>query len=171
MNISNSPLVTPLPRGSSASGTMLIDDSRLLELRHELSSLTQTVAGITATRVAEVGRLATSGAEKIRSNIEERPWTSLSVAAAAGALLAVAILPKRTGRFRYNDATTYNAENISAAVRRAVAHGVDPQPITSRLERVVEAISRIDASALTTSPAYDTIKSWLHSFTNSLGKS
>ena len=77
MNISNSPLVTPLPRGSSASGTMLIDDSRLSELRHELSSLTQTVAGITATRVAEVGRLATSGAEKIRSNIEERPWTSL----------------------------------------------------------------------------------------------
>lgn len=170
MNFSNSPLVTPLPRGSSSSDTMPIDASRLSELRDELANLAQTVAGITATRVAEVERLATGGAENLRSNIEARPWTSLGVAAAAGALLAMAIMPKRTERFRYDGAAAYNAENITAAVRRAVAHGVDSQPITSRLERVVEAISRIDASAVTSSPAYDTIKSWLHTFTNNLGK-
>ncbi len=171
MNLSNLPLVTPLPRGSNASDTTPIDAARVAELRDELSSLAQTIAGMTAARVADVERLAAGGAENLRSNIEARPWASLGMAAAAGALLAVAIMPKRTGQFRYNDATTYNAENITAAVRRAVAHGVDTQPITSRLERVVEAISKIDASAVTASPAYDTIKSWLHTFTNSLGKS
>ena len=171
MNLSNLPLVTPLPRGSSASDTTPIDSARVAELRHELTSLAQTIAGVAAARVADVERLAAGGAENLRSNIEARPWTSLGVAAAAGALLAVAIVPKRTGHFRYNDATTYNAENITAAVRRAVAHGVDSQPITSRLERLVEAISKIDASAVTTSPAYDSIKSWLHTFTSSLGKS
>lgn len=171
MNFSNLPLATPLPRGNGTDSVTPNDHSRISELRHELESLAQTVAGMTAKRVADVERLAAGGAENLRSNIEARPWASLGVAAAAGALLAVAIMPKRTGHFRYNDATTYNAENITAAVRRAVAHGVDSQPITSRLERVVEAISRIDASAVTTSPAYDTIKSWLNTFTSNIRKS
>lgn len=171
MILSNSPLVTPLPNGSSASDTMLADASRLSELRIELTSLAKTVASVTAARIEDAERLATSGADTIRSNIELRPWTSLGVAAATGALLALVILPKKTGRFRFDDATAYNAGSATYAAHRAVTHGVGSQPIASRFERIVNAISRIDASAVTTSPAYDTIKSWLHTFTSSLGKS
>lgn len=170
MNFSNLPLVTPLPRGSGTIDTARNDHSRISELRDELTSLAQTIADLSENRVAEIERLSARGAENLRANIVARPWASLGVAAAAGAILAVAILPKRTGNFRYNDAATYNTDNITAAVRRAVARGVDSQPITSRLDKLIESISSIDASAITASPAYDTVKAWLQTFMNSQRK-
>jgi hypothetical protein len=38
------------------------------------------------------------------------------------------------------------------------------------LERLVDSISNIDPSVLTSSPAYDTAKSWLHTIATGLRK-
>jgi hypothetical protein len=169
MTSTNAPLVTPLSRGNGMNDPKPIDHTRITELRAELLVLTDTIADLTANRLAQVEKLASAGTKTLRSNIETRPWESIAIAAAAGALLAVALVPKSTRGFRYNDAASYNAGDIVASVRRAAAR-VDTQPITSRLERLIDSISSIDPSALTSSPAYDTAKTWLHTLATGLRK-
>jgi hypothetical protein len=169
MTSTNVPLVTPLQRGNGIHEGKPIDQSRISELRGELSILTDTIADMTAKRLAQVEKLASEGTATLRSNIETRPWAAMGIAAAAGALLAVVTTPKSSRGFRYNDAPSYNADDIAASVRRAAAR-VDIQPITSRLERLIDSISSIDPSVLTSSPAYDTAKTWLHSIATGLRK-
>jgi ElaB/YqjD/DUF883 family membrane-anchored ribosome-binding protein len=170
MTLSNSPLVTPLPRRDNGSDAGSGDQDRLAELRSELATLQQTIAGMTGNAAAEVERLGTQSAQLLRSNIEAQPWMSIGAAAAAGALLAVAIIPKKSRGFRYNDAATYTAHDMADAVRRVAARGIDTQPITSRFERLVDSISSIDTTALTSSPAYDTAKTWLQSLVSGVRK-
>ena len=169
MTSTNLPLVTPLPRGNGIHEGKPIDQTRISELREELSALTDTIADMTAKRLAQVEKLASDSTATLRSSIETQPWVSVGIAAAAGALLAVIIVPKSPRAFRYNDIATYNADDIAASVRRAAAR-VDTQPITSRLERLVDSISSIDPSVLTSSPAYDTAKTWLNTIANGLRK-
>jgi hypothetical protein len=169
MTSTNLPLVTPLPRGNGIHDGKPIDHSRITELREELSVLTETIASLTAKRVAQVEKMASEGTATLRSSIETRPWTAMGISVAAGALLAVITIPKSSRGFRYNEAASYNADDIAASVRRAASR-VDTQPITSRLERLVDSISNIDPSVLTSSPAYDTAKSWLHTIATGLRK-
>jgi hypothetical protein len=169
MMSNNLPLITPLPRGNGLHDGKPIDQSRISELRAELSVLTESVASLTAVRLAQVEKLAADGTATLRSSIETRPWAAIGLAAAAGALLAVVTISKSSRGFRYNDAASYNAHDIAASVRRAAAR-VDTQPITSRLERLVDSISSIDPSILTSSPAYDTVKTWLNSIASGLRK-
>ena len=164
MTLSNSPVVTPLPRRDNGSDTGLLDLDRLPELRSELASLTKAIADMTAKAAAGVEQLGSDGAKTVRSNIEAQPWLSLGVAAAAGALLAIAIIPRTPRGFRYNDASTYNQRDIADSFRQVAARGIDTQPMMSRFERLVDSISSIDATALTSSPAYDTAKTWLQTF-------
>ncbi len=166
----NLPLITPSPRGNGTHEVKpTADQSRISELREELSVLTDTIASLTAKRLAQVEKLASDGTATLRSNIETQPWVSVGIAAAAGALLAVLIVPKSSRGFRYNDLASYNTDDIVASARRAAAR-VDTQPITSRLERLVDSISSIDPAVLTSSPAYDTAKTWLTTIANGLRK-
>jgi hypothetical protein len=170
MTSTNLPLVTPLPRGNGIHDAKPIDQSRISELRGELSLLTDIIADMTANRLAQAEKVAADGTAALRSHIENRPWAAIGIAAAAGALLAVVTIPKSSRGFRYNDASSYNADDIAASVRRAAAR-VDTQPITSRLERLVDSIGSIDPSVLTSSPAYDTAKTWLNAIASGLRKS
>lgn len=165
MTSTNSPLVTPLPRGNGTNDPKAIDHTRIAELRDELSELTDLISSLTAKRLAQVEKLASDGTAALRSNIETQPWASMAIAAAAGALLAVAIVPKSSRGFRYYNAATYNVDDIVASARRAAAR-VDTQPMTSRLERLVDSISSIDPAVVTSSPAYDTVKTWLGTIAN-----
>ena len=169
MTSTNLPLVTPLPRGNGTTDPKPIDHIRISELREELSVLTDTISSLTAMRLSQVEQLAADGTATLRSNIETRPWAAMGIAVAAGALLAVAIVPKSSRGFRYNDAASYNADDIVASVRRAAAR-VDTQPITSRLERLIDSISSIDPSDLTSTPANDTAKTRLHTLATGLRK-
>jgi ElaB/YqjD/DUF883 family membrane-anchored ribosome-binding protein len=170
MTLSNLPLVTPLSRGNGVDDAKSNNHSRISELRVEFADLAQSVSDIAALRVAQAEQLAVEGTATLRSNIEARPFAAVGIAAAAGALLAVAVVPRKSRGFRYNDSASYNANDIEATVRRAISRGVDTQPITTRLERLVDSISSIDPSALTSSPAYDTAKTWLQAAVNSLRK-
>ncbi len=169
MTLSNSPLVTPLPRRDNGSDAGSADQDRLAELRSELATLQQTIAGMTSNAAAELERLGTQSTRSLRSSIEAQPWMSIGVAAAAGALLALAIVPRRSRGFNYADAASYNARDMADAVRRA-ARSIDTQPITSRFERLVDSISSIDTAALTSSPAYDAAKNWLQNLVSAARK-
>ena len=169
MTSTNIPLVTPLPRGNGIHEGKSVDESRISELRDELSLLSGTIASITAERLATMEKMAADGTSNLRSSIVAQPWAAIGIAAAAGALLALVTIPKSSRGFKYHDVATYNTDDMLASARRAAAR-VDTQPITSRLERLVDSISNIDPSVVTTSPAYDTVKTWLSAIANGLRK-
>ncbi len=171
MTSSSSNLVTPLPRrdqSTPSSGHMAED--ALSSLRLELQKLSETVSDMTSQAAARVEKAATDGTNVVRANIVDRPWTSMGVAALAGALIAVAIIPKRTRGFRYNERASYNMDDIGASVRSAASRNGITQSLLSRLERVVDSIGSIDPAVVTASPAYDTAKTWMQSLYNSVRK-
>lgn len=167
MTYSNSPLVTPITRrdnDTAGSGT----DEKLSELRAEFAKLSQLVSDMAESAQKQVSELGTAGVQTLRSNIEAQPFLAMGVAAAGGALLALAVLP-RGSKFRYDDMSTYNRRDIAEAVRNS-ARNIDTRPLTSRFERLVDSISSIDPSAITSSPAYDTAKTWLQTAVESAKK-
>lgn len=161
MTGSNSPLVTPLHPRDDAKG----DQNKIAELRAELATLKQSVSDIGSKATAEINK----GADSLRSSIESQPMLAIGVAAAAGALLALAVMPRPSRGFRYNDPSTYSAHEITAAARRA-ARSIDTEPITSRFERLVDAISSIDPAAVTSSQAYGTAKGWVETLVSGVKK-
>lgn len=167
MTYTNSPLVTPIQRRDNGSDAVSADD-RLQELREEFNNVLKVVSDMAENAQKQASELAAAGTQSLRSSIEAQPFLALGVAAAGGALLALAVLPSRQ-RFRYDDPSTYNRRDIAQALRNSTAN-IDTRPLTSRFERLVDSISSIDPSALTSSPAYDTAKSWIQTAVDSARK-
>ncbi len=166
-----SPLVTPLPRrGTSGPNGTDADADTLSALRQELQNLTTTVADLTSKGAARAGELATAGTQRVRQDIEANPWTSIAIAAAAGAIIAFAVIPKRPRGFRYNDRASYTMDDIGASLRQAAPRAGITQSLVARLERVVDSISTIDPAAVTASPAYETAKTWIQTLLNGVRK-
>ena len=155
-------MVTPLhPRDELVKP----DDKKVAELRAELTDLSNYVASMSAKASAQLEK----GTGAVRSSIESQPVLAMGVAVAAGALLALAVMPKPQRSFRYDDPSTYSAASAYEAAKRA-ARNIDTVPMTSRFERVVDAISSIDPTALTSSPAYGTAKTWVESLVSGVKK-
>ena len=170
MTLSNSPFITPLPRRENSAEAVSPEQDRVSELRGELEGLTRTISDLTALSAARIERLSATSVAGLRGTIESQPWMSLGTAAALGAVLAIAIVPKRAQGFRGGSFSSYDPYAIAASMRKAVARGIDTQPLTSRFERLVDSISSIDPSAVTSSPAYDTAKTWLQAFVSGARK-
>ncbi len=170
----NSPNITPVSfrtTADEATPQAPSHDERLSGLRSELDSLVETIAGLSSQGAAAVGAAAKDGVTTLRSTIEERPWMAIGVAVVAGAVLASAIVPRSRRGFQFSDRSTYTTDDITATLRRAAENRINPQPLISRFERLMDSISSIDPSAVTSSPAYDTAKTWLQSLAGSVRKS
>lgn len=169
---SNSPLVTPLPTRQGGDTTQSNDHSRLEELRVELSTLTSQVKEMTAQGARRLEGMAEDGTQVVRTSISDNPWLAMGVAAAAGAILALAIIPKRDRGFRASEYSSYSPRNIASAMRQAVESRVDTQPITSRFERLMEQVSNLNlnSGSITSSPAYEQVKSVFQGVLKGFGK-
>ncbi|MEQ1577976.1 MAG: hypothetical protein ABL894_10010 [Hyphomicrobium sp.] len=170
MSSTNSPLITPLRVRDSSADAMAIDHRRMAELRKEMEGLTRSISEVTSKRVTQIEQLSSAGVASLHGTIATQPWAALGVAVVAGALLAAAIVPRRSREFRYNDPAAYNSGDIAATVRKAVSRSVDTQPFTSRFERMVDSISNLDASAVTSSPAFGTAKTWMQALISGFRK-
>lgn len=167
MTYSNAPLITPIARHDNGPDAGGVDD-KLGELRAEYGKLSALVSEMAGSAQKQVSEFGTAGVNTLRANIEAQPVLAICIAAAGGALLALAVLPRKSG-FRYDDLSTYNRRDLADAVRNS-ARSVDTRPLTSRFERLVDSITSIDPSVITSSPAYDTAKSWLQTAVDSAKK-
>ncbi|MGE3067372.1 MAG: hypothetical protein AB7K67_17465 [Hyphomicrobiaceae bacterium] len=154
--------VTPLPQRDAPGGQG--DGDRLAALRAEVEDIAASVADIARKRGAE-------GVGLVRGSIEERPWTSLAVAGAAGALLALAVIPARSAarsRWQQLDPRNYDYDDMARSIRRSIA--VETRPLAARVETLMNSLAGLDTRDITGSPMFEKAKSLLQAVTGT-GKS
>lgn len=135
--------------------------NELAAVRAEIDRLASVVSREIERRAAQAASAAQDGIDVTRHTIGYYPWTSIGVALAGGALLALAIIPQRN--------TGWTAREVKRLVRK---HAADVQgmlmPATlsglqlpnlnlsnlstaslpTRAERVFDAISQIDPKSM-----------------------
>jgi hypothetical protein len=153
-------MVSPAKEISSAARSAQdTAETTLAEMREAVASLAKEVATIAErrTRAAREAALegAEAGAQEARRAIRRQPVVAMAVAAAAGAVIALAVVP-RFGRAQPAsrwDRWTPNvtradlhdlADNIQRSVSRAASSAA--APITPSFERFVDALTRADAA-------------------------
>lgn len=135
-------------------------ETTLAEMRDSVAALAKEVADIAERRTRAARQTAVdtaeAGASELRRSIRRQPVLAMAVAAAAGAVLALVVVPRfsRPSRTSRWDSWTPNitrsdlydfADNIQRSVSRAAQSA--SAPITPAFERLVEAITRTDPSA------------------------
>ncbi len=155
-------MVSPVKDISSAARSMQDSaESTLADLRDQVTQLAKEVADVAErrTRAARQGAIDTAeaGASELRRNIRRQPVIAMAVAAAAGATLALLVVPRfgsRSAPASRWDSWTPNvtradlhdfADNISRSVSRAAQSGT--ASITPAFERLVDALSRVDTGS------------------------
>jgi len=159
-------MVSPVKEVSSSLNPGEGGDATVLaELRASVNTLAKEVAAITEHRARaaaeKVASAAEAGTTELRRGIRRQPVLAMAVAAAAGAVVALAVVPRRRhprstwDRLPSFDRWTPNvtradlhdlADNIQRSVSRAA--GAAAAPVTPAFERMVDAFSRADTSAL-----------------------
>jgi ElaB/YqjD/DUF883 family membrane-anchored ribosome-binding protein len=147
--------------GSAARSVQDSAESTLADLRDQVTQLAKEVADIAERRTRAARRTAVdtaeAGASEVRRSIRRQPVVAMAVAAAAGATLALLVVPRsgsRSAPASRWDSWTPNvtradlhdfADNISRSVSRAAHSGT--ASITPAFERLVEALNRVDTGS------------------------
>jgi hypothetical protein len=152
-------MVSPVKEVSPMSRTSEVDESSLSELRASLAAIAKEVADVAErrTRAARESTIdaAEAGAAELRRTIRKQPAVSMAVAVAAGAMIALAVVP----RFRSAPPSRQGwAPNITRAdlhdfadtIQRSVSRAASAAaaPVTPAFERMVDALSRADTSTM-----------------------
>lgn len=164
-------MVSTVKEASSTPHALEADESTLAELRASLASIAKEVADVAErrTRVVREGTVeaAEAGAAELRKTIRKQPAVSMFVAAAAGAIIALAVVPRFRAPAAHRRSWTPNitrsdlydlADNIQRSVSRAATAAA--APVTPAFERMVDALSRTDASAV--NGLVEKLGGWLH---------
>lgn len=154
-------MISPMKDVSSAARSVQdTAETTIAELRDSVAALAKDVATIAERRTRAARETAVETAEagvvELRRTIRRQPAVSMAVAAAAGAVLALLVVPRfhstapvsRWDRYAPNvtRADLYDlADNIQHSVSRA-AHSA-AAPVTPAFERMVDALSRADSSS------------------------
>ncbi len=133
-------------------------------LREQMTQVSGEIARISAARIEAAKRAAEAGAEYAREGVEEYPLSSLAMAFGAGALIGLAILPKRRTSFDWHNPSVQSVRNELAdytdKMKRSIRGSATGQGMISNFERVVDTVSNVDAKA-TIGPVWNRILAWL----------
>jgi len=135
-------------------------EATLAELRESVTSIAKDIASIAEkrTRAARETAFETAeaGASELRKSIRRQPAVAMAVAVGAGAILALAIVPRsssptrRTSRWEgwMPPVTRADLYDMADNIQRSLSGGAQSIPsMTPTFERLVEAITRTDPSA------------------------
>jgi CTP:molybdopterin cytidylyltransferase MocA len=131
------------------------DDTTLAELRKSVTEIANNLALVAERRREAVKEAAQAGASELRHSIRRQPVLTMSIAAAAGALLAITTVPRWSsgrGASRWDGWVPHVtradlhdvADNLQRSVARAM-NGDNAAPVTSSFERLVEALTKIES--------------------------
>jgi ElaB/YqjD/DUF883 family membrane-anchored ribosome-binding protein len=151
--------VRDLSSNTAASGTS-DEASTLAELRATVNEIASELSDVAEKRTRAAREHAEAGAQALRGTIRSQPVIAMGVAAVAGALLAVMVVPRSrpspssrdswagwTPSMPVSRADLYDvADSIQRSVSRA-ASAAQSIPVSSSLERFVDAISRVEPNA------------------------
>jgi ElaB/YqjD/DUF883 family membrane-anchored ribosome-binding protein len=134
----------------SASGR----DLTLAELRKSVNAIAKELAEIAEERGRAVRDTAEAGTAALRSNIRRQPVLALGVAALAGALLAVLLVPRSTPARSASrwaawapPVTRADLYEVTDSIQRSMARAAGAVPLTATLERLAQAVAKVDPNA------------------------
>jgi ElaB/YqjD/DUF883 family membrane-anchored ribosome-binding protein len=123
-------------------------------------------------------RRAEQASAKASAAASAHPWATVTLAAGLGALAAFALLPRRKRAERTwpyqpdlaNLDISRFAAPLESRMRQLQANLPSAEPLTSRLERVLDSISKIDP-AVVSMPSFGRAREWLQSvYSNLVGR-
>ncbi len=137
------------------------DDRTFEELRQSIAAIADDLKHVAEARSRAAQEQAQDSAAALRRQILQQPVLAMVIAAAAGAALVVAAMPRSRRFFSRWDAwsplmpsiTRADLYDLAESVRRSAAHAANSVPLSTLLERLLEALSRAKPGApLTTVP-------------------
>jgi hypothetical protein len=147
-------------------------DGTLAELRNSVTEIAKDISRVAEARARAAQDVAEKGTATLRRGIRQQPVLALGIAALAGAVLAVAVVPRgsRSRASRW-DSWVPNMPHMPSVTRadlyefadnlqRSVARTASNVPLTSTLERLADAVTRMDQGA-GVSTALEKVGSWM----------
>jgi hypothetical protein len=137
----------------------------LAELQNAVTAIAKDIATIAEKRGQDLKDTAEAGTNALRRNIRRQPAVAMGVATLAGVLLALLAVPARRQRAsRWSEwtspVTRADLEDVADSVRRSLTRAASAVPVTPAFERLVDALTRVDAGA-SLSSVIDKAGSWL----------
>jgi hypothetical protein len=125
--------------------------SALAELRKTVSAIGDELSTVIETRSRALKKGAEAGANSLRRSIRRQPAAAMGVATLAGAVLAVVVMPRRDPTRRasrwteWSPITRADLHDVGDRVQRSLARATNAAPLTSSLERLIEAMGRVES--------------------------
>jgi hypothetical protein len=148
-------------------------DSTLADLRKSVTAISEELATIAERRTRALREGTEAGAAVVQKAIRRQPVLAMGIAAVAGALLAIAVVPRfgaRPPRSRFDGLMSHmpNMPTVTRAdlhdfadnIQRQVSRAASSVPFSSSVERLVDALSKIEPGTSMNS-VVDKLGSWL----------
>lgn len=138
-------------------------------LRQEVEAIAESLQAVAEQRARWLKNQTDAGLVTVRQQIRRHPGPALGIAMAAGALLAVALVPRaaatrRSSSWGYGSlpVTRADLEDLADSVQRSVARAVRAAgpPVASSLNSVVDAVTSIDPKGSIT-PLVEKVMAWV----------
>jgi hypothetical protein len=137
----------------------------LAELQKAVTAMAKDIATIAEKRGQAIKDTAEAGTSALRRNIRRQPGVAMGVATLAGVLLSLLVVPARrqtAGRWGEwtSPVTRADLQDVADSVQRSLVRAANAVPVTPAFERVVDALTRVDAGA-SLSSVIEKAGSWL----------
>jgi ElaB/YqjD/DUF883 family membrane-anchored ribosome-binding protein len=150
-------MVSPVQEARKDIPSSSSDDWTLEELRNSVASIADDLKKIIEAHGQAAREQAQDGVKALRKGIRQQPALAMAIATAAGAILAVIAVPRLGRRVPASrwDAWVPSMPSVTRADLYDFAHNMQNSalraansvPLTSSLERLVDAISKVEPGA------------------------
>jgi ElaB/YqjD/DUF883 family membrane-anchored ribosome-binding protein len=146
------------------------DEWTLDHLRESVADIASDLKKVVDARARAVQDNAQDGVKALRKSIRKQPTAAMAIAAGAGALLAVLLVPRfgRRPASRWQawmpamPVTRADLYDFADSMQRSALRAANSVPLTSSLERLVDAMSKVEPNASFAS-AVEKAGNWLQS--------
>lgn len=166
-------MVSPVQEARKDAPSSSSDDWTLDDLRSSVASIADDLKKVVEARGQAAKEQAQHGVKTLRKGIRQQPAMAMAIAAAAGAVLAVIAVPRFGRRAPVSrwDAWMPSMPSMPGVTRADLydfAHNMQNSalraatsiPLTSSLERLVDAVSKMEHGASLTS-AIEKARGWI----------
>jgi ElaB/YqjD/DUF883 family membrane-anchored ribosome-binding protein len=148
------------------------DEWTLEEMRERVASIADDLKKVVEARTEAAKEQAQDGVRALRKGIRRQPALAMGIATAAGAVLALIAVPRfgrRTPVSRWDAwmpsmpsmpaITRADLYDFAHTMQNSASRAVNSVPLTSSLERLVDAVSKVEPNASLTS-AIEKASTW-----------
>jgi ElaB/YqjD/DUF883 family membrane-anchored ribosome-binding protein len=162
-------MVSPVQEVRKDAPSSSSNDWTLDELRTSVASIAEDLKKVVEARGQAAKEQAQDGVKALRKSIRKQPGLAMAIATAAGAALVVIAVPRfgRRPASRWDkwvpampSITRADLHEFADSVQRSAMRAANSVPLTSSLERLVDAVSKVEPSASLTS-AIEKAGNWI----------